>query len=221
MPWCPKCRNEYVAGRTHCPDCDVDLVEELLPEQEETVDIPEDFEFPEDFDPGTILEGAKEKPAHVKPYKSPEERYADMRSSAWTFLLVGGVGFITILLALIGVYTLPFHDFALYVMLLLFAAFLLLGISSLKNCGKLKALAASENARIEEITAWYHTEGIHTEAIASLDSSLPEEIFYLQKYQAVCEIIKEHFPETAEDLLNKLASDFCEETEIESNTPRE
>ena len=29
MAWCPKCKNEYRKGITHCPDCDVDLVEEL------------------------------------------------------------------------------------------------------------------------------------------------------------------------------------------------
>ena len=31
---------------------DDDLVEELLPEEEEMVEIPENYEFPEDFDPG-------------------------------------------------------------------------------------------------------------------------------------------------------------------------
>ncbi len=211
MAWCPKCKNEYRKGITHCPDCNMDLVEELelLPEQ--TIEIPEDYEFPEDFDPGVVLEGPREKPAHIKPYKSPEERYADMRSSAWTFLFVGGAGFIIIILALIGVYSLPFHDFALVVMLLLFAAFLVIGIVSFKNAGKLKDLAASEHALIEEITAWYHSEGMQSEAITSLDASLSEELFYLQKYDAVCRILQEHFPDIREDLLNKLASDFCEE----------
>ena len=27
--WCPKCKNEYRPGFTHCPDCDVDLVDSL------------------------------------------------------------------------------------------------------------------------------------------------------------------------------------------------
>ncbi len=214
MAWCPKCKNEYRKGITHCPDCDVDLVEELevLPEKE-TLAIPEDYEFPEDFDPGAVLEGPREKPAYVKPYQSPEEKYADMRSSAWTFLFVGGAGFEAVILALLGVYTLPFHDFALVVMLLLFAAFLVIGIISFKNAGKLKDLAASEHALIKEVTDWYHSEGIQSEAILSLDTSLSEELFYLQKYEAVCQIIKKHFPSLGDDLLNKLASDFCEENE--------
>ena len=63
MAWCPKCKNEYRKGITHCPDCDVDLVEELLPEEEETVEIPENSEFPEDFDPGAVLEGPWSTPA--------------------------------------------------------------------------------------------------------------------------------------------------------------
>jgi hypothetical protein len=32
--FCPKCRDEFREGFTHCPDCDVDLVE-TLPEVEE------------------------------------------------------------------------------------------------------------------------------------------------------------------------------------------
>lgn len=29
MPWCPLCRNEYIEGKTRCPDCDTELVSEL------------------------------------------------------------------------------------------------------------------------------------------------------------------------------------------------
>ena len=37
MPWCPKCKNEYRAGITICPDCKETLVEELTEETEEYV----------------------------------------------------------------------------------------------------------------------------------------------------------------------------------------
>jgi hypothetical protein len=32
--FCPNCRSEYRAGFTHCPDCDLDLVDELGPPPE-------------------------------------------------------------------------------------------------------------------------------------------------------------------------------------------
>ncbi|MCL5104188.1 MAG: DUF2007 domain-containing protein [Armatimonadetes bacterium] len=35
MPYCPKCRYEYRAGFSRCPDCDVSLVEELPAEKVE------------------------------------------------------------------------------------------------------------------------------------------------------------------------------------------
>jgi len=34
MPWCPKCEMEYQSGITNCPDCKVDLVEDLRKEEE-------------------------------------------------------------------------------------------------------------------------------------------------------------------------------------------
>jgi len=37
MPYCKVCRHEYAEGITRCPDCDVDLVAELPPEQESSV----------------------------------------------------------------------------------------------------------------------------------------------------------------------------------------
>lgn len=211
MAWCPKCKNEYREGITHCPDCDVDLVEDLLPEDKEEITVPENYEFPEDFDPGAVLDEPEERPVYVKAYRSPEERYADMHSSAWTFLSVGGIGLVVMILALADILTFPFHDFALIVMLLLFAGFFIGGIVSFQSAKKLKGLAASEHAFIEKISSWYHSEGIHSEAVTSLDASLPEELFYLRKYEAVSRLVREHFPDIPEDLLNKLASDFCEE----------
>ena len=32
MPFCPQCEAEYREGFTHCPDCDIDLVDELSAE---------------------------------------------------------------------------------------------------------------------------------------------------------------------------------------------
>lgn len=39
MPWCPKCKDEYVEGVTICADCGVELVDEL-PSEETMDDVP-------------------------------------------------------------------------------------------------------------------------------------------------------------------------------------
>ena len=37
MPWCPKCRNEYVEGITRCADCGSELVDSLKEVERETL----------------------------------------------------------------------------------------------------------------------------------------------------------------------------------------
>ena len=37
MPWCPKCRNEYVEGITRCADCGSELVDSLNEVESETL----------------------------------------------------------------------------------------------------------------------------------------------------------------------------------------
>lgn len=39
MPWCPKCKNEYVEGITTCADCDVALVDELPKEMSDDMPV--------------------------------------------------------------------------------------------------------------------------------------------------------------------------------------
>ena len=43
MPFCPKCRAEYREGFTRCSDCDVELVDELPPEEEMADEEPSDL----------------------------------------------------------------------------------------------------------------------------------------------------------------------------------
>lgn len=218
MPWCPVCKNEYVEGITHCPDCDVDLVDELSEEElkNDSIEIPADYEFPEDFDPREVLEedllsepGKKAEPA--KSYKSPEERYEDMHSSAWTFLLVGIAGTAVMILCWLGIINLPVYDFVLFVMTAMFVIFVFIGIVSFQTAQKIKATIASEHSFMEEVIQWYHTTGCESPAFAELDPEQSEEILYLQKSEIIRSLLKEQFPDIDQALLEKLTDDFCEE----------
>ena len=57
-------------------------------------------------------------------YNSAKNRQSETRSSAWAFLLVGCIGFVINLLALLGVIRLPFGTFPLLIMEVMFVIFL-------------------------------------------------------------------------------------------------
>ena len=42
MPFCPLCKSEYSPGTKRCPDCEVDLIEEL-PEEEDLEEVVEEL----------------------------------------------------------------------------------------------------------------------------------------------------------------------------------
>lgn len=60
MPFCPKCRAEYVEGVKSCPDCNVMLVDELPPKEKvEYVDLVE-LEKVSDEVSGVMMKGILE-----------------------------------------------------------------------------------------------------------------------------------------------------------------
>ncbi len=149
-----------------------------------------------------------------KLYKSPTDRYADARSSAYTLLLVGGLGMTVLLFHFAGLFSLPLHNFALAIMSLLFLIFVGIGVVTLVNSSKIKVEIDSETAKIQEIKDWYLTDCIHSSVFAAMEEHFTDETPEerdLQRYEMVCNLLKGQFPEVSDTLLEKLASDFCED----------
>ncbi|MDE5866499.1 MAG: hypothetical protein K2H31_07865 [Lachnospiraceae bacterium] len=73
MPWCPKCKNEYVEGIKVCADCGTELVDSL--EITETEDIIAD-ENPEDAE--------VQKAAWSRAYQNSAQKAEDNKSSGYT-----------------------------------------------------------------------------------------------------------------------------------------
>jgi hypothetical protein len=92
----------------------------------------------------------------------------------------------------------------------LFIIFLIIGALSYRSAGKMKNTIQEENALIDGIKNWYQTEGCKDLSLPPADDMESEEIRYLQRYEALRMLLREHFPDTDEALLDKLASDFCE-----------
>ena len=87
-------------------------------------------------------------------YNSAKNRQSETRSSAWAFLLVGCIGFVIILLALLGVIRLPFGTFPLLIMEVMFVIFLVIAGLSFKHAMNMLDEISRENDLETRIRGW-------------------------------------------------------------------
>lgn len=206
MPWCPVCKNEYIEGKTHCPDCDVDLVDELVEEpEEEPVPVPIPAE--ELADLATRTASASQMNTHV----SAKERHADTRSSAWTFLIVGAVGFAFITLALLGIIRLPLNTFSLAVMEGMFFLFLIFAVASFKNAMKMLDDISREDDLETRIKEWAKEHLTLEELTDGIPEDTPEEMHYFLVSEAIRKRLMPAFPEVDDAYAEQLTEDFYNE----------
>ena len=99
-------------------------------------------------------------------------------------------------------------------MAVLFAVFIVIGLYSIKKSHKYFSAIKKEEAQIKSIKKWYRETGKHTAGLLiAEETDLADEEMYLRKYNIIDVILKKHFPDAPEALLDKLAADLCDETE--------
>lgn len=169
---------------------------------EETGDTAEDTEEP-----------LKEKDVfrHEKSYVSAVSRYDDYRSSGFTFVSFGvlGVGFA--LLNLLEIVPL-FNVFSAVVILVMFTAFLVMGIFSFAKAGKLKEDAVKEKALTTEVKKWLE-ENISEDTLHTYDTKTgtddkSEELLYLNRLDRLRETLLTAFPDLNSSFAEQLIEDF-------------
>ncbi len=210
MPWCPVCKNEYVEGKTHCPDCDVDLVDELVEEESTSIN---KIHFPTEEERKEIAEIAARRAAaaHMNTYTSAKSRFAETKSSAWTFLIIGCAGLAVMTLALTGAIQLPLHPFALMVMEIMFAGFLIVAVLSFKNANKILSEVSSEEDLADRIKAWAKENLDADDLTADLDADTTEEMKYFMVSEVIREKIMTTFPEVDDAYAEELTENFYNE----------
>ena len=111
MPWCPVCKNEYREGIERCAECKVELVDHLedekqtaeRKEQEKLAVMQAMLAAERDRAKQDDEEAIPEKTPVYHTYQNSAAKAEDNRSSAYTLLFVGIVGFIIVLLIFVGV----------------------------------------------------------------------------------------------------------------------
>ena len=236
MPWCPKCKLEYVEGIKTCPDCNVDLVDVLKEEQEEVLpgvseeyaeevgvaleeEMPEDITniSPEEME-AIMLRAEQLKNFEENPtYKSKKEKLQNHQSAYGVLIISGILGLVVILLDIFKVITLPLsgssRTLTFIVLGVLFCVFLVTGFLSLFSVKKLKPEVEKEEKLIEEIVDFIKANKLG----GSYKKPSPDnyEADYLELNNKVVSDVKETFPDLepgfAYYVVDRFAGDILDE----------
>lgn len=235
MPWCPKCRNEYIAGITKCADCGSELVDEL-PQEDEAAELTreqilraelllrkqKEAEAAEEADEtaSCLKEGDAGKKSNGV-YKDNAQKAAEFKDSGYTLLGVGSVGLLAILLMACGVLPFGFGGISVLtygVLGIMFFIFIVIGLYSMKSAKVYKKEALSESSLKEEILGWCRKNltcmDVDAAAFAEDASdmeALSEEEKYFKRTEAVRELIGQKFLNIEEGFLDALIDEFYPE----------
>lgn len=146
-------------------------------------------------------------------YQNKSERAAENRSSAWTLLLVGGLGLVLLVLLLAGVLPLQLQGANRYmiggIMGAMFVIFIVMGFVSLKNSKLYAKEADSENSLKSTMEKWCreNLDGAKIDATLQL-STVPEEEWYFRRVALTKSVLNRQFVNLDQDFLDHFVDDM-------------
>lgn len=143
-------------------------------------------------------------------YVKKEDKYNDLKSSSITFICFGVIGIIIIILHTFDIIQIPWlqNFFSVIVLLILFIAFLLLGISSWIKAAKMKTEITEETSLTDTIKQWLE-EHVSIEDINQLeDSSQSSEVNYFAKTEAIKQMLFTNFPNADTSYIDMIVDEF-------------
>lgn len=227
MPYCPKCKNEYREGFSVCAECNVELVDELPAEgNENETEFYMNYMMQNEMEPeseeeneNTCQNKEEERPEWKHAYVDSASKAQENRSSAWTFLVVGAVGLIAMILVITGVIPLSFNpntQFLIYgVMCALFVLFLVIGVVSFRNSIRFEDKAKCEKTLTEEMQAFCKKnltgESIDKMLFPDPLEELAEEEKYFRRTTYIKTTLSDKFLNLEDDFLDDFVDKMIDE----------
>ncbi len=192
MPYCPKCRIEFLEGIETCSECGSSLVAEL-PEGEEVLVPDWDAMDEKERSLNAHNEAAQLRNAASTVYVKKSDKFEDLHSTAVCFTVLGIAGLVFCVLNLAGIVKIYRNPVQLTAMVIIFGIFLAIGISSYFRSKKVKEQISEEESLTGEINAWME-ETLTKELLDKIsDPSLSAEANFLQQSERIKEMIYEEF----------------------------
>ncbi len=148
--------------------------------------------------------------SHV--YIHHSERHQELLSSAYSLLIVGIIGLLAVLLSVLNIISLPFPETTNLMMEItigvLCLIFVIVGLHCLKSAHSVKQLAKEEDKLTSEITQWFKKSFDNFVIDTDIEETLPEEIKYFKRCEAMKQIIKHSYGELDEGYLDRLIEEL-------------
>lgn len=209
--WCPKCKNEYIEGITRCADCGLDLTETLT-ENSKTFDS-DVFSMPDAANAPTILD-EEETPA-ASAFVSKRTKQEDLRSTAYSFVLVSILGAVLLILFAVGIIPLNMTGYmkvlSCSVMGIVFLLFFIIGIRSFIQLKSVKKEVLEEERYFKTITEWFKGANSADRADWGIDGNQPKEQLYFARYEKMKQLVEEKYPSLDEAFLDHIIESLYDE----------
>lgn len=227
MPWCPVCKNEYRDGIARCAECKAELVDRLEDESGQAAELERQKRLAHmQAALAASQEAGEEEEIPAPPpvyhaYQNSAAKAEDNRTSAYTLLFVGIVGFILVILVFVGVIPI-YHGVSTTkylicgVMGTMFVLFIVFGVVSMRNSRILLIKAESEDSLLSEMTRWCeeHLSAEQVDEGLSAEDAweeMAEEQKYFRRADKMKTIIGDKFMNLDEALLEHFVDEYYQE----------
>jgi len=122
-------------------------------------------------------------------YSSKAAALEDVRSSAYTLMLVGAAGLLFSILILLDVIHLPVNDLVPIVMTAMFSVFFIVGILNFKKIASLEEAASQEASQTDRILQWFKSTYSASDIDSRCQLSDSEETNYFKRAEYIKELI--------------------------------
>ena len=214
--WCPKCKNEYVDGITTCVDCNLPLVtaisesdfEEDFISEEETAYLKQLSEASkEDLEvmkKQIAEERKKYTPTHA--YVSKKDKKEEMKSTAYTFTIIGLAGIIFLILFETGIISLNVASYMKImigiVMGAMFVIFFIVGLRYFMMLKNADSEVTKEEETYTNLLNWFKDTYPAEKIDASIDGKLEDEQIYFARYEVMFQAINNKYPDLEESFVD-------------------
>lgn len=211
--WCPKCKAQYRDGIAICADCGAPLVE-ALPVEVDPSPAENKARALSQIDSRENLQALSDG---NRAYVEMQTKYDDMKSTAYSFILVGASGIILMALMVAGVLPLQFAAYMKGIMGVvmggMFLIFLVIGIRSYLQLGDLKVQVQKEIADTEDAKSWFFEQFNAKSVDVLMEVSQGDELQrkFFRRSQFIKQKLQGQFPGYGEPFLDYLTEQFYEE----------